>query len=689
MPYAKRLKTRNQSIDPQEQEFHNSNKPRWTLADTLLYAIPGNTPKLDNGILLNFDEAVVGEHKDYRFAKFAQLSNVSKQLTNFRAHTNPSQQLAPSIHALKQVSDISATESDVEQVVFDPTVLPSFTDVATHVSSHAPSANEERYVWQLAGILFDEISDEDLKNRAELAVRKDKLSDFFKKLVRKDAENQIHRAASAEERALIWLTCGDVEEACAALLEGKNFHLATMVAQLPGNDGFQEAIAQQLAEWRRLNALSEFDDNIRIIYELLAGNVCESEAKTGAGRENEIATISFSKRLNLDWRRAFGLRLWYGSGVTSIEEAVKQLEEDMQSGAEPVRPVPWFVKQQIDTNWEDPTPLERQDVLWGLLKLFATSYAQIEDVKITETSLAAVLEPSNVVGNPLDARLSLELFVLLSARGIASHDSEGNEHDFMATNDALVLTYAEAISSLIKDDARDLDTTVWALMQLSDPYAREQRVRSLLSVHAPLLNPTEAPIKWLQTSAAASKWEFAAKALYARAIERDSIAECRWLVHAGEWTNAHSVLCGVIGPTAVIEMDDNDLRSTLTLLRDDENIDSAEWSRGGEIYLDYIELLDLESQQQGKANISRVKDLVQKLGKALEGARKGGLEGKGFKERVALQMMAEKVAKIGLRDDVGLDKKVISGLPLTGGVVNNTMRELALGYYRRLMDREH
>ena len=167
-----------------------------------------------------------------------------------------------------------------------------FEEFAKRVAIDTPEGVHEQQVWELASILFDDFynfpSDvprehyEEHKER----YRKDKLSEFWESLVFDDAEKQVQKTKSPEDKAVAYLSAHNIVDACQTLLGSRNLRLATMVSQIGGDVAMRQDMAAQIDEWRRLDVLSEMDDSIRAIYELLAGNCGKCEGKLGDGREN-------------------------------------------------------------------------------------------------------------------------------------------------------------------------------------------------------------------------------------------------------------------------------------------------------------------------------------------------------------------------------------------------------------------
>lgn len=704
---GKRLRTDAQSEDA-EVAFHQSVKPRFGANGVLVYVAPGNARRMEDGLLINSKSSIVAEHQDVRFARFATPEDV-----------------IPETIAIQQ----ETTELDFgdHQVPYATTVTTfKFAEFADVLPPTSPASIYERQIWSLAGVLFDEATTSE-QNTHEQEIhereRLPRLKEFWAQLCKKDAEKQLALAATVEEKAFIHLASGDIINACAALLEGGNVHLATLVAQLPGDEGFRGLMKEQLDSWRALNTLSEFPDAIRAIYEVLAGSMCLSEGFMNTTAENRITELRFSQHFGLTWRQAFALHLFYGTEHESdIQDAVRSYQQSLQEGKETSRPLPWFMEERINTGWNDEHAEDREDPLWGLLKLYV---AFTEDEQFT--SISDITTPENVSGNPIDARLSFQLFHLLRAHsGVSQYHRTTHirppvqiTYNFLQMTeiaDHLTRTYAASLEQIAGQNHEALKTGVWVLAHLSDEEERALSIKRLLNVFAAQLNPTERPlalsappgsgIRLLVTK----EWECAAKALYARAVEQDPVSEARWLISAGDLAEAHNVVCKVIGPNAIIEQDYDQLREVLGSLNDDRRrkrqVSNSDWERGGGLYHAFIELFDFETMPSQHRTKKRgdFETTVQQIATILAGIKQeGGLKVMDFKQRVAMQMMAQHVLDVHDKEKVELfagrrmrsvnrefadtmdqayDKLMALRLPLAQDVQLNVSRQLAMEYYK-------
>lgn len=588
--------------------------------------------------------------------------------------------------------------------------------MAKAVAVDTAAGAHEQHAWQLLSLLFD--GADRIKKPADVApehmerYRKDRLSDFWKTLVYGDAQKHAQEAATSEERAIAQLSCNNVAEACHALLEGLDLRLATMIAQIGGDANMRQTVTTQIEEWRRLDMLAEMEDAQRALYELLSGNCAQAAGKQGNGRENRVATFNISSRFALDWRRAFGLRLWYGTLVDEpIELAVAQFADAIRDGLEDVKPVPWFVRDNTDMGWTDPDAANREDLLWGILKLYAASKLDIP------ANVEDVLAPENVSGHPLNARLSFQLFQLLYSRhrdeieeperkiGMPTFRGDGKadfRQSFMSSTatvtnadtqgtdplvelgDKITLSYASSLHT-----QEHWTTAIWVYTHLSSAAMREHYIRSVVnqfarsvklddldSTYAYLTNGLQVPTTWLH----------AAAALQAK-TEGDAVREATHLIKADELEEAHEVLCRRVGPDAIISRDYEPLRELMAGFVPEEADESsndnaslassrryasgrgdpvAGWAQGGQIYLDYIELLD----HTGRRSTYRIDDeleqeiqhLLFKLQKALHIAARDRLGSCGLEERVALMEIAGTVANLVAKSKVSYSSLV---LPLT------------------------
>lgn len=497
-----------------------------------------------------------------------------------------------------------------------------------------PAAAHENLVWELASILFDHIDiPEDLKNfpAAFKFLRKDNLSAFWEKVVEQASVRQVTMAKSSEEKAIAAICGHRIPDACNHLLTGKDFHLATLVALLDGNQAVRKNIKEQLNEWNKARVLSEISQPIRAIYEILAGNVCVCAGIKGAPIEDRVDSFTMSKRFGLDWRQAFGLRLWYAiTSSDELEHAVQKFTEDLEQDKETAKPFAWYVEQNISPLWDDQHLDEREDLLWGLLKLYSDH----------TTDLQAVLRPENSQLSPFNMRLSWQLSQALTASGKCSYGEQADEKA-----DRLTLSFAAQLTN----DGHWLDA-VFVLLHLSSAPARAKSIQDHLGHHAGRIGSEDGAAfnTLIDAFKIPSSWVWEAKALYMRAVVKDSRREVDCLIRASAFDEAHRTFCKAVAPTAVIERDYATLRKLLDGFAG-RGPGISGWNLGGAAYKDYLAVLD--GEKKGQTDAVAVERLLGSLPAMLSDARNVG-----FLERVAVQEIGACVAKVVV--EMGRDGKV-------------------------------
>lgn len=601
-------------MDPRERAFHNSHKPTWGPDGTLVYAAPPNSCGLTkrsmstrekDGLLVVQKGGVVSEARDIRFAKFSNES---------------------SAEALQKQKALTTFELDggiPRATITKHFKLGDFYDDA---NARDAAGVHEKHVWELAGILFDGIHVPAELSRvpdASNRLRKDSLSTFWRKLVETASSRDVVMAKSSEEKAIASLSGHNISDACSHLLNGKNFHLATLIALIGDSDTTRKDIREQLNEWQKSRVLSEISQPIRALYELLAGNVSVCAGVKAAPIEDRIESFIISQRFGFDWRQAFGLRLWYGILASEpLDKAVQQFSEDLEQEKEVSTPRAWYIEQGILPLWDDKSLESRKDLLWGLLKLYADR----------GTDLETVLRPENSQLSPLDFRLSWQLSRALTAFDKCSYGSDGEKAD------QLTLSFASQLTS----EGNWLDAT-FVLLHLSSAAARAKSIQDHLSHHADrigtedsktfttLVQEYKIPVEWL--------WE--AKALYMRSVQEDPQGEVQCLLSAGSYSEAHRTFSKEVAPRTVVERDWQTLRTLLLRFKGKER-NIPEWYLGGELYTDYLCLLDMQKSGRHGKDDSQVLERILSSLPAMVAAGKSP----SFMEVVAIKEISGVVAKL-------------------------------------------
>jgi nuclear pore complex protein Nup98-Nup96 len=539
------------------------------------------------------------------------------------------------ITSLPPVMDANSHTGSVPTIQLLPMPLDKMAELV-HVDTLAGS--HEKLVWELAAVLFT------AKDKSEpLLGRKDELSRFWENLVQKSVRASASAACTNEEKALACLSGHMIPEACKYLLDGGNFHLATLVSLVNSSENYRQDLRSQVQVWRRSRMLSEFSMHIRAIYEILGGNVGISEGLEDGAKEDRAETFVISRCMGLDWQRAFGLRLWYGTKLRDdISAAIADFQADMEAGHEHP-PLPWY--HQSDSQADNA----RQGLLWGLLQLYRDPRVGID----------SMINPENARISPIDSRLAWQLGVALSSQRDVGAGSDG-----LARMDPLTTSYG---SQLIKEG--DWLGAIFVLLHLSAPLERVRSIKDLLARQAGAIGPESGEVyKTLTTDLQIpQEWVWEAKALYMRDIQGDHEAETRCWIRAGDFTQAHRVLLDRVAPNAVVELRYSTLRNLLDHFRGHE-LSIEGWSRGGGVYSIYMIFAQLQARG---AEISD--DIITKLRAhlpTLHNSRAVSAGGEHMKN-AAIASMAEAVADVisgyvTLSCDQNVDSiGVIGEIPLT------------------------
>jgi nuclear pore complex protein Nup98-Nup96 len=475
----------------------------------------------------------------------------------------------------------------------------------------------EREVYQLAHILFDDYEDEfsigltaQQKRQFAHRIRKDRLSDYWDLLVGRRHYQNITTAEtrSLEEAALWYLTVHDVTGACNCLMKAKNYHLATLIAQIDqADEAFQEDIKAQIEAWREQSIIPEMSEPIRALYEILAGNTTISKGKSDGPVEDRASTFTISERFGFDWLQSFALCLWYGEHKHgSIEDAVQEFAKKLDERLESAYPYP-------DGAHFPTTERNQESPLWVLLKLYTARPGAGQKSPILPQALAPLIRP-------FDARAAFQLHHSLAAH-IPYVRVDISRADALAVDLAFQLSAAGFYIG-----------ATYALMHLSNSNERKAAIKDLLARHAANLpdvppapapkdnpNPDEATVQWHLLTAELkipAQWICEAKAQFSRS-QNQSLDELNYLIAAELWPEAHVCLCRRVAPRAVIDEDWQALIGILGKFGDapEEKVGDA-WSAGGGIYADFVKLV-VAVPRGKKAGEGPAAGLVQRLQAAL------------------------------------------------------------------------
>ncbi|GAP87089.1 putative nucleoporin autopeptidase [Rosellinia necatrix] len=640
-------------MDGRERAWHNTTRPTWGPGGTLIFSATqtpstfGRSGRITekNGLMTVMKGGIVSETQDIRIAKFANEMS------------------AKAISAHSKLTQIHLVD-DIPTVELKPKL--SLKDFSVRSGSKNSAEEHERLVWELASVLFDNVKvPVELQTDPEAIekLRRENLSKLWESMVEDRTNKAVAMAHTHEEKALAALSGHRVADACKYLLEGKNYRLATLVALIGTDDSLKKDIRDQLREWQGANVLSEFSQPIRALYEMLSGNVCACEGTKGA-LENRANPFLISERFGLNWQQAFGLRLWYAISTNgSIAEAFKKHKEDVEQDKE-LGPAVWFAQHGVSAIWDDPRKEEREDILWGLLKLYSDGQADLE----------AVIRPENSQLSPLDYRLCWQLGQALASTGRLSFGRDATEKA-----DAATISFATQLTN----EGSWLEA-VFVLLHLTSANARTVAIQDHLCRHAALIgNEDSGAFKKLTVEfIIPTQWIWHAKALYMRSVKKDATAEVQCLLRAESWAEAHQAFVKEVAPKAIIERNHDGLANVLRQF-EGRHLHVPDWNVGGQIYKAFLQL-----KSHHRRSEEPPQELVESL---LEGlpAMHGNTPEAGIVEYAALTEMAAEVAQmiagVGKAGKL-LDDRILS-LPLTEDAVLKHSKGLAWTHYNTMMAR--
>ncbi|KAJ1939132.1 hypothetical protein FBU59_004224, partial [Linderina macrospora] len=330
-------------------------------------------------------------------------------------------------------------------------VLSTLARINNGTSSDALPEEESR-ILELAAVLFDDLPPEDNQDelsREQLASvqairRRQGLTRWLMSAVHESVGQDLVQAGECPSRsaasAFALLSGNKIAAACLGAIAYRDYRLATLISQCGsgavgggGSDAqFQEFLRMQFNRLEEVGDRDAFPSSYRRVYELLSGNV-EWEAAPANSSSSPGSYVS----QGLDWKRVFGMTLWYAqTPADPISGAVRQYERMFMEGSlssgvavpSPVAPpLPsWLLHgdehralrasalyefEQADTSLATrATALARNgvwDVAFQLLKLYSEPTMALDRALLSESFTAA----------RGDSRLAAVLAWLLSAVG--------------------------------------------------------------------------------------------------------------------------------------------------------------------------------------------------------------------------------------------------------------------------------
>lgn len=341
----------------------------------------------------------------------ANSSTITKTVT--RLFSNVTQAASLSSKLLQHHLSNSPIAPDEDGIPF---ATPSPSLKFSSFTTLFPSADRsyEASLFRLGQALFDEIDLRlgnsitiDIRNRINTIHRKAAFSSWLQDAVHPAVEADLRADPSADVPSVAFthLTGNRVEQALKTATDGGYFKLASLISQAGGDWDFREDLKEQLQIWKDERIDVHIDENVRKIYSLLAGivdGVIEGSKGGGLERCSDIDVVK-----GLDWKRVFGLHLWFSEPVDASLAQVFQAYYQLAKTAPQrvARPLPWYTEQSSSpSQWNVPSASITSDGLFSLIRLHAEPAC----------SLSQILTPLSFGPSPVDYSLAWHLYIILS-----------------------------------------------------------------------------------------------------------------------------------------------------------------------------------------------------------------------------------------------------------------------------------
>lgn len=302
-----------------------------------------------------------------------------------------------------------------------PIAIPARTLTFSSFSSLLPENDNshEAQIWRQGVALFDPIGrtptslSSSTKHRLIAQQRRMALAGWLAAIVAPTVAAILRNdlSSTSAERTFIRLSGHQIEEAADAAAAEGNVHLAMLISQAGGDAEFRSDVENQLAIWSNEGADKHIHESYRKCMAVLAGvtSIWRPPNTSSTNHKSEINVVN-----GLDWKRAFGLSLWYGPGgeiVEGFEAALERFEKDIGRDGTPfpvlsyqksgfLRGAPSSAFSSLESQ---SVELDEADGSFELLRLAAG-----------QIPLERAIYPRGFTSSCLDYRMTWHLYILLS-----------------------------------------------------------------------------------------------------------------------------------------------------------------------------------------------------------------------------------------------------------------------------------
>lgn len=411
--------------------------------------------------------------------------------------------------------------------------------------AHSFDANaNERTVWELASVLFDNnvsdklqgVSDLDVINRVLEIQRRDGLISWLKKEVQTEIDSKLESVTDEFEQMFLLLAASNISSAAKRAIQTKNPHLSVLISLLGSNDPtVRHAADMQLQNWKKSAVLHTIPAGLVKIYYLLKGDV--------------LATSTD----DLSWKAKLGLLLCYGDLNESLAVLLSSFV-DAEAASVPKADLTYF----------------------NLLKLYVYKHDSTYSINEIFTFLKT--------GEVLNVALQWYVYEILVRS--TNQMRFGNNAEF---GDRLTLLLAEQL-----EVAGSYQDALFVLAHLSNDDACKSSMIHLITSHYDLLNHPDYVTHLQDVLKIPSDIISEAKALYFRYIG-DHEKEAHCLLDAQKFEEAHRQIIQTVAPAAIINNGSKISELERLIARFPERRHIIDWNIGLAVYKNYLKLLSAKS----------------------------------------------------------------------------------------------
>ncbi|CAE6486531.1 unnamed protein product [Rhizoctonia solani] len=455
--------------------------------------------------------------------------------------------------------------------------------------------SHESSVWRLGAALFDEINirlsqgvASNIREQITSMRRRHALEKWLQTTVAPSVEFDLRELSgtSAANRAFLMLTGNQIARATDATMEANEMHLATLISQIGGDAEFRNDIESQLAKWKEQKIDAHIDVWVRKIYALLAGIVGSVEGSKSRDPAEKSSDIVVAE--SLDWKRAYGLHLWFGGSFNSpIVDSLESYETACNSASlATAHPHPWYI--------ERPASVDSDALRWIVSGESVPKDALFEIIKLAmddTVPLDVALYPRAFGPSPIDYRISWHVYMLL-ARVLRKRDVSDRSLVEEEGEEEPQLSYSHKADAITSNYASQLENlglwwySIFVLLHLQESDGRLIAIKALLARHVSeldeekeefLVNQLCIPQDWIEE----------AKAIISQ-YTNQSYQAFEFFVAAGQVKPAYDMALRDLAPEAAIR-NDFDLLISLFADKGFESLD--DWTFRGQLYLQYAECM--------------------------------------------------------------------------------------------------